>query len=188
MPVLQVQEAVLRMHLPQLRHLEIVGVEEIQHTPAGLCLDRDSLRETAKLESFTLKHPGPVGTLQPDCFAGLTALASLELLECGLDSIPPALTALAGSLMSLALPYNNDLQLAYDDVATLLALRSLQQLDLRKSSFNKVFRKGDILIAAVVQDRLHYEPALWSPRSVKHLVRLPGAFVKNHGHVLDLEV
>lgn len=67
-----------------------------------------------------------------DCFAGLSALSSLELEACGLASIPIALTALEGSLTSLAVPFNNDLQLAHEDVEILLTLRKLRRLDLRK--------------------------------------------------------
>jgi len=84
-------------------------------------------------------------------------------VACGLASIPSALTALSGSLTTLALPYNDDLQLAEDDVVTLLALRKLQNLDLRKFS-------------------------LWSPHSLQHLVDLPNAFHARHGHALALQV
>ena len=188
LPVLQVQEAVLRMHLPQLRHLELVGVEEIQHTPAGLCLDRSSLQETAKLESLALKYPGPVVTLQPDCFTGLTALASLELSACGLASIPSAVTALVDSLTSLALPCNDGLQLADDDIATLLALQKLRQLDLQKSPFGEAFEDVDTDLANAVESHLRYEPVLWSQRSFQRLVQLPGAFLAQHGHVPVLKV
>lgn len=187
-PVLQVQEATLSMHLPQLRRLEIIGVEEPLHTPAGLRLDRDSLQEAAKLEYLTLKYPGTPVTLQPDTFTGLTALVSLELMECGLVSIPPAVTALIGSLTSLALPYNNDLQLADDDIATLLSLQCLRQLNLRKSSFTTAFRNGDIATAEAAKAHLHYEPPLWSPRSLHHLVQLPGSFLAYHGHVPAMQV
>jgi hypothetical protein len=65
--------------------------------PRGsLRLDRDSFFEAANLESLLFTNPGTM-TLTPDCFTGLTALASLQLDYCGFASVPPALTALAGS-------------------------------------------------------------------------------------------
>ena len=62
-------------------------------------------------------------------------MAALRLSECGLMHIPAAVAALAGSLTSLELPYNNDLQLDNDDVECLLSLRKLRTLDLQKSPF-----------------------------------------------------
>lgn len=180
----------LRMHLPQLQQLDITGLDEPEHTPAGLHLDGNSLQAAAQLERLTLQHPGTSVILQPDCFKRLPALASLELRACSLVSIPPAVAALAGSLTSLALPYNDDMQLAADDIAVLLALRELRQLNLQKSSLRLAFlvRDGDTAVADAVKARLHYEPSLWSPRSLQHLVQLPGTFLAHHGHVPALKV
>ena len=154
----------------------------------GLRLDRNSLRETPQLEFLALACPAPVVTLQPDCFTGLTALVSLALEDCGLASIPLAVTALAGSLTTLALSCNDQLQLADGDIATLLALRELQQLNLRKSSFDTAFEDGDPAVADAVQAHLHYMPPLWSVHSMQILLRLPGAFLAEHGHEPIIEV
>ena len=54
-----------------------------------------------------------------------------------------ALTALEGSATSIALAYNDDLQLASDDVGTLLALRELQKLDLQESSWADAMKNFD---------------------------------------------
>jgi len=127
----------------------------------------------------------PLGTspFLPDCFAGVPALATVELSSCGLASVPAALTALAGSLTSLAMPHNGDLQLAHGDAATLLALRKLRHLDLRKSSFENAL---SYMASRRVVEELHFEPALWTARSLQHLVTLPDAFRAQHGHALDL--
>jgi len=136
---------------------------------------------------MALIDPGPV-RLAPECFTGLTALMSLKLQECGLINIPPALAALGGSLTSLELPLNNGLQLADDDFTALLALQKLRKLNLHKSSLSESYDSGDRALASAAQAHLQFVPALWSSCSLKHLVRLPGAFLKGHGHELDLEM
>ena len=129
----------------------------------------------------------------------LTALATLQLEACGLTSIPAALAALAGSLTSLALSHNDDLQLANDDIVTLLALGKLQNLDLRKSHVRKMnhrpvcpmeaeFLKEYEEAAETVAAFLQYRPPLWSPDSLQHLVNLPSAFRVHHGRTLALQV
>ena len=186
----QVNDEAVRLHLPDLRQAAIVS-----STGVGVCtpgaklrFDRESFTEAAKLTSLTLETPG-ITTLMPDCFTGLSALATLEMKACGLVSIPKALMAVASSLTSLALPLNNNLQLAADDVATLLALRKLQKLDLRKSSLRSALTSSGIAAAAdAVTADLRYEPPLWSLDSLQHLVSLPTAFLALHGHALVLQV
>ena len=46
-------------------------------------------------------------SLQGACFLGLRKLAVLELEDCGLATIPAALTALGDSLTRVALPSND---------------------------------------------------------------------------------
>ncbi len=155
----------LRLHLPALRQLKVSG----SHKPGTgtLHMDRSSFAEAGRLQALTLKHPGTV-SLSPDCFTGLTALVTLKLKTCGLTSVPLALAALAGSLTSLALPNNSALQLATSDMDTLLTLRKLRSLDLRKSGRT---------------------PAdTWSLRSMQHLVRLPSDFQGTHGHTPDIQL
>ena len=178
---LQVDGASVRLHLPKLRHLRIGG---FSLTRAKLRLDRDSFSEAPRLEVLSLVGPGAV-MLMPDCFAGLTALATLTLHRCGLSAIPTAVTALANSLTSLMLPFNDGLQLADDDITVLLALSKLQTLDLRKQSLLSL---PDNPTAVAVSAHLHYVPAPWSECSLKRLVRLPSAFIAKHGRAIALEV
>ena len=184
--IAQDSEGSLRLHLPDLRRAIFDGIDPADwdaEVPRGsMLLDRDSFSQAAKLESLSFFNPGTM-TLTPDCFTGLTALASLQLNFCDLTNVPPALTALAGSLTSLELALNNDLQLASDDVATLLTLRKLRMLDLRKSSLDHATR---IAAAAAAEAVLPVQPPSWSMRSVQHLVNLPAAFLTQHGHVLAL--
>ncbi len=119
----------LRLHLPALRVVRLHGFSE--PVDGQLRIDRDSFAEAAKLEVLLLDRVSTV-KLEPDALRGLTGLAMLELATCGLAEIPEALTALVGSLTSLALPYNDKLQLGDRDVRTLLALPKLRMLDLRK--------------------------------------------------------
>jgi Leucine-rich repeat (LRR) protein len=111
-------------------------------------------------------------TLTPHCFEGLPALATLVLSGCELINVPAALRALACSLTSLSLPYNDDLQLADDDVKTLLALRKLRKLDLAKTP----------------RRRVPNGQSPWSLGSVQQLVDLPSAFSVQHGHGLALRI
>ncbi len=97
----------------------------------------------------------------------------LELIDCGLASIPAALTALRGSMTRLAMQSNNALQLEHDDFLTLLSPRQLQTLDLRK-----YYDSYDDYLG---------ERALWSQGSVQHLEDLPAAFWDQCGHALALE-
>ncbi len=149
-----------------------------------LRVDRDSFAEAPQLEDLSLSALGAV-TLMPDALTGLTTLARLELEFCGLICIPTSLTALSGSLTSLAMPYNNEMQLTKSDVTTLLALQKLQTLELQKAPMEAVVNNAT---TALVTAQLHYHPALWSPRSLQHLVALPNMFLAQHGHALALRV
>ena len=178
---LQVEEGVLRLNLPALRR---VGIRCNCLASGKLRLDRDSFRGAAGIEFLSLETSKPM-TLLPDCFAGLTALATVELERSGLVSVPAALTALSGSLTSLSLSWIDNLQLNDDDVATLLTLRMLRHLDLRKLFFDDAIHYR---VAAAAVEELRYEPALWTTRSLQRLVMLPKAFLAQHGHDLDMEV
>ena len=176
----QVDEGVVRLHLPALRRARIDSFS-IQ-TRGKLRLDRDSFRAARQLERLSLDTHEAV-TLLPECLAGLTALAAVNLTGCGLVRIPEALTAVSAGLSSMALPYNDELQLANSDVATLLPLRRLRHLDLRKTPFDEAIDYG---LASAVLGELHYEPPLWSMRSLQRLVSFLSAFFALHGHAVDL--
>jgi len=175
-----VDEGTLRLHLPALRRLDIAGLRNRER----LRLDWDSLREASQLEFLSLEALAAV-TLIPGCLTGLTALATLELKGCGLVLIPTALTALQGSLTRLALPFNDNLQLAETDVAILLALRKLRMLDMQKYSLTNPL---DNTAAVALSAHVRYVPAPWSERSLQHLVTLQSAFQSKHGIVLALDV
>ena len=96
------------------------------------------------------------------------------------------MTALIGSLTSLALSFNGALQLTDDDVGRLLTLRKLRDLDLRKISL--VMHLGLAAAARTVAAQLRYQPALWSPRSLQHLLELSNAFIVRDGRALALRV
>lgn len=166
------------MQLPALRRLALYG-ERSRRTGGRLHLDRRSFLDPGKLESLTLMWFDPRGvTLAPDLFPALTALAALELRACALASIPAALAALAGTLTRLALPFNDNLQLEHDDVATLLELRNLRTLDLRKHLLDESLgldatHVDEVLSAArEVTAHLHYEPVLWSSLSMQYITDL----------------
>ena len=98
---------------------------------------------------------------------------------------PGGATALSGILTSLALSWNDDLQLTADDVTRLLTLRNLRHLDLRKSFFDDAI---NYRVAAATVEALHYEPALWTTCSLQSLVALPCAFLAQHGHAVEMQV
>ena len=174
-------DGLLRVHLPALRRVTLSGWDR---TAGTLRVDRDSFAEAPQLEDLSLSALGAM-TLMPDAFTGLTALARLELTSFGLICIPTALTALSGSLTLLRVLYNNELQLTADDVRTLLALRKLQTLDLHKAPLEAEVTGATV---ASLTAQLHYQPVLWSQRSLRHLVALPNIFCAQHGHALALHV
>ena len=173
-------EGTLHLHLPALRRLDIAGLRQ----RGRLRLDRDSLLEASQLEFLSLEAL-EAATLMPDCLTGLTALATLELKGCGLVLIPTALTALQGSLTRLALPFNDNLQLAESDFAILLTLRKLRMLDMQKYSLTEPL---DNMAAVALSAHVRYVPAPWSERSLQHLVTLQSAFQSKHRIVLALDV
>ena len=183
----------LVLHLPELRRLTLRGFGWVA---GDLEITRHSFREAAKLEYFSTNTPATV-SLTRDCFTGVTALATLRLEACRLSSIPSALTALSGSLTSLALPNNDDLQLSHYDTQVLLALPKLQKLDLRKAHCVSSMRDRETVVTVspafkrageIVVSCLAYDPPLWSQRSLQQLVELPNAYLALHGHTLALQV
>lgn len=126
-------------------------------------------------------------SLTTGCFGGMTALAMLKLNKCGLTTVPAALTALAGSLTSLELRHNDDLQLADDDVTVLLALGKLQKLNLQKLCHEVPTEAANLVAGALIaQDGSGL--VLWTQRSVQLLEELSATFLMQHGRALALQV
>ena len=165
--------------MPALRRASITAYSRL-HNRSVLHINRDSFVGAAKLEFFSLHG---LGTLQlklmPDCLSELAGLATIELKECGLTNIPAALTALAGSLTSLALPRNHALQVANEDVVTILALPQLKLLDLRKHAPHVTVTYENVRLT---------ELAFWSMRSLQHLCNLQACYHAQHGHLVALEM
>ena len=170
----------LRTYLPALARALFFALSP---TSGNLQLDKDSFLTPAQLEFLWLSHFNVTTT--PDCFTRLPALATLELFECGLSSIPAALTALAGSLTSLVLANNDDLQLRHDDVNILLALGKLRKLDLRKIEWAQPVEAGNP--AAGYMGR-PYDASCWLRSSLQRVVELLTGFHQQHGHALAIEL
>ena len=187
---MQVHDGTLLLSLPAPQRAAVVSYQwdhPSPHSSRGtLHVDRNSCSETTQALSLSIAKNL---TLTVDCLTGLPALAALELDQCSLTSVPTVVTALAYSLTDLARPYNDALQLADGDIATLLALQKLRQLDLRKNAFEDILLNGDLgQAAAAVEEHLQYDLPLWSRRSLQHLVDLPNAFRAQHGHALTLRM
>ena len=147
--VTQAGRNVLRLHLPELRHLELNWDRSggqgtaLQHAPS-LQLDESTFQETGKLEVLYIAQQGQkqmqprvkMVTLGPHCLTPLTALHSLALSNCGLPSVPSAVASVSASLTSLSLARNRALQLSRADLNVLLRLRCLRELDLRKGTLS----------------------------------------------------
>ncbi len=159
---------------------------------ATLTLDADSFRSAAQLTSLAFTSARRL-VLMPDCLMGLTALVRLTIYDCGLASIPSALEALGGSLTRLALPYNDAMQLAHNDVTVLLALRRLRMLDLRKTNALDLLDDNEDLeqaagqVANAVVAKLHFEPSTWSNLHVQQFAELAASFALEHGRKLALQ-
>ena len=172
----------LRLCLPKLQRLYIFGCQQVSGT---LRIDRDSLPGNGKLQALSLHRTGTV-IFMPDSFTRLTALATLTLTKCGLVHIQAAVTGLAGSLTALSLPYNDGLQLAADDCVLLLTLKKLRALDLQKSCTSLALSRAGLAASPAASEHSNDHASMWSPRSLQHLVKLPGAFLAQHGHALAL--
>lgn len=162
----QVAGDVLRIHLPELRAMDLKWCSW-RGAGDGLTLDQRTFRDAGKLEALSLQQlvdtPKTV-TLTSWCLAPLTMLKDLKLAGCGLTGVPPAVAELSASLTSLSLEHNVDLQLCETDIGTLLELRCLKELDVHK----------------VYED----DPDtanLWSNDSIQVLIDLPGRFMTQHG-------
>jgi len=177
-----VNDGVLRLHLPELQRSSIWRTYLASGT---LRIDADSFRVSSKLQALSLDRGGTV-LLSPDSFSRLSALAMLKLDTCGLIGIPAAVTALAGSLTSLALADNDDLQLTSDGCTHLLALKKLTTLDLQKSGMDAALHRAGVTAPHAVLAHLNETANPWSPQSLQHLVELPGAFLAQNGHSLAL--
>jgi len=164
---MQDSDSVLRIYLPALRSAHIFA---LGRNTGRLQLDKDSLSAAPQLELLCLCHV--TVTMTPDCFTGLTALATLDLIDCSLTTIPPALTALAGSLTSLMLPFNDGFQLDPDAAKRVLALGKLRELDLRTKEY--VFEPQD--------------GSAWKLYSLQGVVELLEAFLLQHGHWLAIRL
>ena len=172
-PVMQVAGHVLRLHLPELRAMELTWCN-VNWLGAGdgLALDNETFRKTGKLEVLgfhQLAEAPKLVTLTPQCLAPLKMLKELKLADCGLTGVPPAVAVLSASLTSLSLEHNVDLQLCETDIGTLLELRLLMELDVHK----------------VYED----DPdtaELWSNDSIQLLIDLPGMFMAQHGAVPEV--
>ena len=155
----QTQEATLLLRLPGLRCVALHG---FFYTKGSLQISRDSFQKAPKLETLSVNRFEEV-ILTSDAFAGLTALATVELDGCGLSAIPPALSALSASLTRLALPHNDSLHHGDGDIKTLLTLAKLRKLELQGS-------------------------APLNRRSMQTLLNLENAFRAEHGHALAMDV
>ena len=107
-----------------------------------------------------------MGMISFSCLTALTGLKDLTLANYGLTSVPSAVGSLGGSLTSLSLEDNSDLQLGAADMSTLLRLRCLRTLSVRKD-----ISTSDVPGTA----------KLWSNGSIQVLVSLPGRFMAEHG-------
>ncbi len=175
-------DGVLRLHLPELQRSSIWRTYLASGT---LRIDADSFRVSSKLQALSLDHCGTV-SLTPDSLTRLTALATFKLDTCGLVRVPAAVTALAGSLTSLALPYNDGLQLTDDGCTRLLTLKKLKNLDLQKSCVDMALHIAGLTAPNAVLQHLDNNANPWSPQSLQHLVELPGAFLAQNGRLLAL--
>lgn len=178
---LQASQETLLLQMPALRRASFTAQPcymNFIYSHSMLRINRDSFVGAAKLEYLSLTGLATV-KLMPDCVSVLAGLATLKLASCGLTCIPAALTALAGSLTHLALPRNHALQMTDEDVMTILALRQLQLLDLRKRAPQ----------AAVTYEGMQMtELAFWSMRSLQRLCNLQAGYHAQHGRLVTLEM
>jgi len=166
-PVMQMAGDVLRLHLPELRYLELKWCNWWE-AGRGLTLDRETFGGTGKLEVLSLhqlENSLEIVTFAPQCLAPLTVLKELTLANCGLCGVPPAVTVLGATLTYLGLEHNCNLQLCGTDMSSLMALRCLRKLDVHKD---------DVTYST-------NDARLWSNDSIQSLIDLPSMFTARHG-------
>lgn len=179
--------------LPELRSLELVGHEGIDRDPPeapalNIRIDAASFKEVPQLQSLQITF-GKDLILLDSSLVQLTALTSLALTGCGLQSVPADLSSLCATLRELELSRNEPLQLDDAAVASIVQCSRLTVLGLHKPDVQVIVRSnvGETLwqtIDEYVEES--YYPAQWNADSVRHLVQLPAAFRARHGHDLSV--
>ena len=121
--------------------------------------------------------------------AQLTALTSLALTGCGLQSVPADLSYLCAMLRDLDLSSNKPLQLNDVAVASIVQCSRLAVLGLHKPDVQVNLRhKFCESLWQTISDRVTeiYRLEQWNAETVRQLVQLPAAFRARHGRHLSV--
>ena len=119
--------------------------------------------------------------LQQGSFQQLTALTSLKLVRCGLQSVPADIIALSATLCEVDLTINDRLQIDGAAVARIVACSRLRTLDVSKWEITAQW-------AEEYKEQDGYVPAAFSTMTVSYLIKLPLAFHKRHRRALNVSV
>ena len=172
--------------LPELRTCELSGDWPM---PLLTSVDAASFHKAPKLQSLVLRNFEAL-QLQLGSLEHLTALTSLQLLNCGLRSVPVAVAALSATLCMIDLSGNERLQIDGAAAASILSCGRLRTFALRKQDIASGYDlSGPDDLGQRSKEHMEregYFPAPFSAESLRHLMRLPNAFRKLHGHDLDV--
>ena len=169
--------------LPELRSCVLDGDDEGE-TPMNLRIDAGSFSGAPQLRSLSVSSEWTL-QLQDRSLAQLTALTSLRLNWCGLQSVPADVASLSATLCELNVSMNHNLQLDEAAVACIVQCSRLQKLSLYQSDFS-LWQDTVGANWQSLRQKMHKIPCLWSSESVKQLVLLPSAFHMRHGRYLQI--
>jgi len=173
--------------LPELRSLELAGRPD---WPLNIRIDAESFEDTLQLQNMCVRDDEALH-LQECVLQKLTALTSLSLVGCGLQSVPVDAALLADTLVELDLSNNEPMELTDNGVVIIVHCSRLQVLSLHKpDKFVKWADKFGIKWPAVQGHMVGegYRPLTWKHKSIEHLVQLPSLFRAKHGRDLDLRL
>ncbi len=165
--VTQARSSVLRLHLPNLRIMDLRVLCASADNP--IQINEHTFQTTQQLEELSLQLWDCSGAgllMAPLCLQPLSLLKDLSLVECGLGHVPDAVSHVSASLTSLDLSCNDDLELCEADANILLKLQKLRKLDVRKENGSRGERR---------------KAELWYDTSIQVLIDLPGRFMAQHG-------
>jgi len=179
------EENLLRLgRLPQLRVFELSGEPEL---PRNIRIDAASFSGVPQLQSLRLYFDVAL-QLQNGCLQQLTALTSLVLQGCGLETVPSVVASVSATLRVLDLSWNDPLQIDDMAVTDILACSRLTTIGLAKADIVEWQPQLGDVWQRIMQhmEQEAYIPLQISVHTYRHLLQLPSAFCAMHGRLLDI--
>ena len=169
--------------LPELRSCTLDGWPELA---LNMRINAASFQAVRQLQSLHVSDEAL--QLERESLVQLTLLTSLTLAGCALYSVPADVASLSATLCELCFNRNDQLQIDWDAVSSILQCSRLKTLQIHKDDINKLaitFAHWSHVVAHL--DGEQYTPSQWSSDSVSNLLQLSAAFCRRHGRDLEID-